>query len=77
MLTALIERVLPSTTVLSATLPEAKALLDTAKVPIDYPSSMQGVATMGNALLSEARHSHITRSTATCFPFSSPIISLL
>lgn len=50
LITALRRDVLPSVTILSATVPEAKALLDNAGVPIDYPKSMQDVVTMANAL---------------------------
>ncbi|KAM0667660.1 hypothetical protein ACQRIU_003525 [Beauveria bassiana] len=49
-LSALKDGILPSTTVLCATVREAKALLDNAGIPIDYPQSMQDVQTMGQAV---------------------------
>ncbi|KAM3525497.1 hypothetical protein MY4038_007287 [Beauveria bassiana] len=49
-LSALKDDILPSTTVLCATVREAKALLDNAGIPIDYPQSMQDVQTMGQAV---------------------------
>ncbi|OAA72359.1 Phosphomethylpyrimidine kinase type-1 [Cordyceps fumosorosea ARSEF 2679] len=49
-LTALRDDILPSTTVLCATVREAKALLDNAGIPIDYPQSIQDVQTMGQAV---------------------------
>lgn len=47
---ALKDDILPSTTVLCATVREAKALLDNAGIHIDYPQSMQDVQTMGQAV---------------------------
>ncbi len=49
-LTALRDDILSSTTVLCATVREAKALLDNASIHIDYPQSIQDVQTMGQAL---------------------------
>ncbi|KAF1736397.1 hypothetical protein CRV24_002004 [Beauveria bassiana] len=49
-LSALKGGILPSTTVLCATVREAKALLDNAGIHIDYPQSMQDVQTMGQAV---------------------------
>lgn len=49
-LTALRDDILPSTTVLCATVREAKALLDIAGIHIDYPQSIQDVQSMGQAV---------------------------
>ncbi|KAH9208831.1 hypothetical protein DL95DRAFT_527213 [Leptodontidium sp. 2 PMI_412] len=46
------EKLLPFTTVISATVPEAKLLLDNAKIPIEYPQDMEDVKTPGKTLLS-------------------------
>ncbi|RKU45224.1 hypothetical protein DL546_001321 [Coniochaeta pulveracea] len=52
LLTVLRKEILPSLTILSATVPEVKALLDEAGVAVDYPKSVQDVLTMANALRS-------------------------
>jgi hydroxymethylpyrimidine/phosphomethylpyrimidine kinase len=52
LLTALRRDILPSINILSATVPEVKALLDEAEIPVDYPKSVQDVLTMANALRS-------------------------
>ncbi|KAM3511373.1 hypothetical protein MY11210_004982 [Beauveria gryllotalpidicola] len=49
-LTGLRDGILPSTTVLCATVREAKALLDNASIHIDYPQSIKDVQTMGQAV---------------------------
>ncbi|KAK8145560.1 hypothetical protein G3M48_004301 [Beauveria asiatica] len=49
-LCALRDGILPSTTVLCATVREAKALLDNAGIHIDYPQSVRDVQTMGQAV---------------------------
>lgn len=46
------EKLLPFTTVISATVPEAKLLLDNARIPIEYPQDMEDVKTLGKTLLS-------------------------
>lgn len=51
-ITALRKDVLPSINVLSATVPEVKAILDEAGIPIDYPKNVQDVMLMGNTLRS-------------------------
>ncbi|KAK0766613.1 hypothetical protein N5P37_000338 [Trichoderma harzianum] len=48
--TALRKEILPSVKVLSATVPEVKALLDEAGIPVDYPKSIQDVQSMANTL---------------------------
>ncbi|KAL7913107.1 pyridoxamine kinase [Trichoderma velutinum] len=50
--TALRKEILPSVKILSATVPEVKALLDEASIPVDYPKSIQDVQSMGNTLRS-------------------------
>ncbi|UNI22935.1 hypothetical protein JDV02_008779 [Purpureocillium takamizusanense] len=47
---ALREEILPSIDVLSATVPEAKILLDEASIPMPYPQSLDDVKSMANAL---------------------------
>ncbi|OAR02915.1 hypothetical protein LLEC1_04257, partial [Akanthomyces lecanii] len=49
-LAALRDGILPCTTVLCATVREAKALLDNAGIHIDYPQSIQDVQAMGQAV---------------------------
>lgn len=46
MITALRTGILPLTTILSATVPEIKALLDGAGIVIDYPKNMDDVVEM-------------------------------
>jgi len=48
---ALRKEILPYVSVLSATVPEAKQLLDNAGIPIDYPKSIADVGLMAKALL--------------------------
>ena len=43
---ALTKHVLPSVNVLSATVPEVKALMDAAGIPVDYPRSVHDVSLM-------------------------------
>ncbi|KAL6802211.1 pyridoxamine kinase [Trichoderma sp. SZMC 28012] len=50
--TALRQEILPSVKILSATVPEVKALLDEAGIPVDYPKSIQDVQSMANTLRS-------------------------
>ncbi|KAM6480968.1 pyridoxamine kinase [Trichoderma sp. SZMC 28011] len=50
--TALREEILPLVKILSATVPEVKALLDEAGIPVDYPKSIQDVQSMANTLRS-------------------------
>lgn len=49
---ALRKDILPFTTILSATVPEVKQLLDEAGIPVDYPKSVQDVLLMANTLRS-------------------------
>lgn len=49
-LRALHEKLLPLTTILSATVPEAKLLLDNAGVPAEYPKNMDDVKTLAKAV---------------------------
>lgn len=49
---ALRKDILPFIAILSATVPEVKALLDEAGILIDYPKSIQDVVAMANALRS-------------------------
>ncbi|KAL6827235.1 pyridoxamine kinase [Trichoderma sp. SZMC 28015] len=51
-ITALRQEILPSVKILSATVPEVKALLDEAGIPVDYPKSIQDVQSMANTLRS-------------------------
>ncbi|EHK24793.1 uncharacterized protein TRIVIDRAFT_220233 [Trichoderma virens Gv29-8] len=51
-ITALRKEILPSIKILSATVPEVKALLDEAGIAIDYPKSIQDVQSMANTLRS-------------------------
>ncbi|KAG4439014.1 hypothetical protein IFR05_005530 [Cadophora sp. M221] len=50
-ISAVREKLLPFTTVLSATVPEAKLLLDNAGIPIEYPQDMEDVKNLGKTLL--------------------------
>ncbi|PTB37374.1 hypothetical protein M441DRAFT_92597 [Trichoderma asperellum CBS 433.97] len=51
-ITALRKDILPFINILSATVPEVKALLDEAGILIDYPKSIQDVISMANTLRS-------------------------
>lgn len=51
-ITALRTDILPFISVLSATVPEVKALLDESGILIDYPRSIQDVLSMANSLRS-------------------------
>ncbi|KAL7946387.1 pyridoxamine kinase [Trichoderma barbatum] len=51
-ISALRKDILPSITILSATVPEVKALLNEAGIPIDYPKSIQDVQSMAKTLRS-------------------------
>ncbi len=44
------EKLLPLTTVLSATVPEAKLLLDDAGIAVEYPKSMDDVKTLAKSV---------------------------
>ncbi len=50
LVTALTKDVLPLITVLFATVPEVKTLLDEAGIPADYPKNMDDVVAMANTL---------------------------
>ncbi len=52
MITALRKDILPSITILSATVPEVKALLDEAGITTDYPKNMGDVVEMAKTLRS-------------------------
>ena len=52
MVTALRKEILPSITILSATVPEVKALLDEAGITADYPKNMGDVVEMAKTLRS-------------------------
>jgi hydroxymethylpyrimidine/phosphomethylpyrimidine kinase len=51
-ISALRKDILPFINILSATVPEVKALLNEAGILIDYPKSIQDVLSMANALRS-------------------------
>jgi hydroxymethylpyrimidine/phosphomethylpyrimidine kinase len=44
------EKLLPLTTVLSATVPEMKLLLDDAGIPVKYPKSIEDVVLLGKSV---------------------------
>ena len=44
------EKLLPLTTVLSATVPEVKRILDDAGIPVEYPKSIEDVKLLGKSL---------------------------
>ncbi|KAH8901560.1 Ribokinase-like protein [Thozetella sp. PMI_491] len=50
LVTALTKDVLPSITILFATVPEVKKLLDEAGIPADYPKNMDDVVSLANTL---------------------------
>lgn len=50
LITALLKDILPSINILSATVPEVKALLDEAGIPTNHPNSIRDVSLMGNKL---------------------------
>ncbi|KAL7937840.1 pyridoxamine kinase [Trichoderma chlorosporum] len=52
LITVLRKEIFPSLKILSATVPEVKALLDEAGIPVDYPKSIQDVQSMANTLRS-------------------------